>query len=672
MKNRLLSTIALATGLFVASLPAANSQVGVAHSWGYNFHGELGIGSILGKRTPQTTLGISGVSRVAGGGDHSLFLKSNGTVWACGLNSSGQLGDGTVVDKLKPVQTLGITTAVQVAAGAEHSYALLKDGAVLAWGRNDSNELGDGTSVNKNAPAPVIGLSQIVQIASGHNCGIALRADGTVWTWGYNGNGQLGIGSGVNKSAPVQVTALANIVQVAGSWAHMLALRADGTVWTWGVNADGQLGDGTNINQFTPVQAVGIANAIQIAGGGVHSLALLADHTVSAWGGNENGGLGDGTQVSRNTPGAVFGLFDVVQIAEGLYHSLAIKSDGSVWAWGYNGQGQAGVGSDNDVIFEPTPLTSLKGQNSIAAGVLHSLSVQSAVQATKLTPATITTTYGKPVNLVASLKNAATGMLLPNQPVAFQLDGTDLGIARTIANGKASIPAPLDKFGGVGTHNISVAFSGDITLSLSRGTAILTVNKADSYIKASSTTGRPGDAKTLKATLRRKGDNAPISGVELLFKVDGASIGSAISDGTGVATVPFKVQEATGIGAHVILVEFQANPNYNASSGTGALTVSQAPTKLSVSSASAKAGATVSLIAKLKRTTDSQMLANRQIAFSLDGMALGEATTDSAGVATFHYGVPLGTTKGTHALTAEFKGDVFYLSSVASGALAIK
>jgi hypothetical protein len=48
----------------------------------------------------------------AAGRDHSLFLKSDGTVLATGLNSKGQLGDGTTVNKTSPVQVLSDVSAI--------------------------------------------------------------------------------------------------------------------------------------------------------------------------------------------------------------------------------------------------------------------------------------------------------------------------------------------------------------------------------------------------------------------------------------------------------------------------------------------------------------------------------------------------------------------------------
>ena len=37
----------------------------------------------------------AGAQAIAAGGDHSILLKGDGTVWATGKNFHGQLGDGT-------------------------------------------------------------------------------------------------------------------------------------------------------------------------------------------------------------------------------------------------------------------------------------------------------------------------------------------------------------------------------------------------------------------------------------------------------------------------------------------------------------------------------------------------------------------------------------------------
>src|SRR6516164_6056026 len=66
-------------------------------AWGDNYYGQLGNGTFTydGIATPAPVTGLTGVVAVAGGYEHSLALKSDGTVWAWGANMEGQLGIGT-------------------------------------------------------------------------------------------------------------------------------------------------------------------------------------------------------------------------------------------------------------------------------------------------------------------------------------------------------------------------------------------------------------------------------------------------------------------------------------------------------------------------------------------------------------------------------------------------
>ena len=144
---------------------------------------------------------------IAGGGVHSLALKSDGTVWAWGRNDWGQLGDGSMTNRLTPVPVSGLTGVVAIAGGGVHSLALKSDGTVWAWGGNSSGQLGDGSMTNRLTPVPVSGLTGMVAIAGGELHSLALSSDGTVWTWGYNVYGELGDGSTtIVRATPIPVT----------------------------------------------------------------------------------------------------------------------------------------------------------------------------------------------------------------------------------------------------------------------------------------------------------------------------------------------------------------------------------------------------------------------------------------------------------------------------------
>ena len=63
--------------------------------------GELGNGTLVNTDTPQEIV-TGNVTAVAAGGGHTLFLKSDGSLWAMGNDGLGQLGDGTNGIRLVP------------------------------------------------------------------------------------------------------------------------------------------------------------------------------------------------------------------------------------------------------------------------------------------------------------------------------------------------------------------------------------------------------------------------------------------------------------------------------------------------------------------------------------------------------------------------------------------
>lgn len=316
--------------------------------WGDNYWGELGDGTYQDRYLLPTNIwrGLN-IQAIAAGGDHTLALKSDGTVWSCGNNYHGQLGDGSTKDKCSLVQASGLTNMIAVAAGQCHSVALKADGTVWTWGRNQSGQLGDGTTENSPVPLKVPGLSDVIAIEATCLSTMALKSDGTLWAWGNNCYGQLGVGDYVNSYTPVQVL-LDGVQSMALGRYHAVALKLDGTVWTWGWNYSGQLGNGTNIDCAIPAAVSNLNSITAVAAGYYHTLALKSDGMIWAWGLNWNGQLGIGNDVDSYTPTQVSGLNNVVSIVAGYMHTMAIKLDGTVWAWGQNYYGQLGDGTVTD------------------------------------------------------------------------------------------------------------------------------------------------------------------------------------------------------------------------------------------------------------------------------------------------------------------------------------
>jgi uncharacterized repeat protein (TIGR01451 family) len=347
---------------------------------------------------------------IAAGGEHSLALTSDGSVWEWGAKWADYWGLdlplGDVAGYAAPTRVSGLDRIVAIAEAYSHSLAIRDDRTVWAWGSQDGGQFGDYTGTNRGTPVQVLGLSQVVAVSGGVISNLALRSDGTVWTWGTLGNGWNKDPGDPPTGALTKVTGLTGVVAIASGYGHSLAMKVDGTVWAWGRNTSGELGDGSaSQGSLTAVQVRGLSGVVAIAAGSVHSLALKTDGTVWEWGSNQRtpvqvsglsevvsiaaGGIDmalkpDGTlwawrfdwaNAEWSTPAQVTGLSDVASIAVGYGHALALKGDGTIWAWGNNNSRQLGHGGVPQG-FLPGPVNGLAGAVAAAAGDAHSMALK--------------------------------------------------------------------------------------------------------------------------------------------------------------------------------------------------------------------------------------------------------------------------------------------------------
>ncbi|MCL2464863.1 MAG: Ig-like domain-containing protein, partial [Micrococcales bacterium] len=225
---------------------------GTVWGWGQNTSGQLGSGTTGGVAKPYLPVRglLTGVDvvQIAAGTSHTVALASDGTMYAWGLNSPGQLGDGTTTNSTLPVEVTALPAGVdvvQIAAGGNNTMALASDGTVYAWGANNVGQLGDGTTTSSLAAVAVGGAlagKDIVKIATGGGTAAAITSDGTLYLWGWNSYGQIGDGTTTNAPSPVQVTGLPKIADVSVDQYDTVAVAADGTVYAWGWNYRGELG----------------------------------------------------------------------------------------------------------------------------------------------------------------------------------------------------------------------------------------------------------------------------------------------------------------------------------------------------------------------------------------------------------------------------------------------
>ncbi|MEJ5166944.1 MAG: RCC1 repeat-containing protein [Thermoanaerobaculia bacterium] len=352
---------------------------GTVWGWGSNRDCSLLSDYYYHRHSPTPSTNIEDVYLISAGFTHSLALKYDGTVWTWGNRRCVPYSEGEISFVLnKPTRIESISDVISISAGENFSLFLKRDGTVWACGSNEYGQLGNGTFYGCIEPVQVLNLSNIIAISTKAKHCLALRKDGTVWAWGLNSAGQLGIENFENSNLPIKVPDLENVIYISTGRYHSLALKNDGSVWAWGWNREGQLGTGDWENRNTPVQVINLNNIVFVDAGACHSLAIKADGTLWVWGSNELGQLGiDELTWSYNEPVKLPYLEKIISASGGWDHSLALTEDGYVWAWGYNKYGQLG---DNTKLSSRKPVKVLNISNvrSISAGHQFSLAIAPA------------------------------------------------------------------------------------------------------------------------------------------------------------------------------------------------------------------------------------------------------------------------------------------------------
>ena len=130
--------------------------------------GGLGYGpDRVTQKIPVKITNLTNVIQFSCGTDHTVALKSDGTVWAFGNNQDGMLGDGTIINRLVPIQVLNLTNVKKISAGYFSSYAIKTDGTVWGWGQNKYRMIVNNGASSVVSPTKMYSLSSISDISGG-------------------------------------------------------------------------------------------------------------------------------------------------------------------------------------------------------------------------------------------------------------------------------------------------------------------------------------------------------------------------------------------------------------------------------------------------------------------------------------------------------------------------
>ena len=216
-------------------------------SCGRNDYGQLCHGNRQSCLLAQKT-SFSNISKILGGGAHSLFQNNKGEIFVCGYNNVGQCGLGhfnspQITPSLIPNAPSNI---IQFVCGSLHCLFLDSEGNVFSVGYNEFGQLGLGHNRNQNELNKIPNIPPIKIISCvGASCYL-IDFEGNLWTFGSNTFGQLGHGDKININAPKVIKVLKNIQQISYGCCglHFLAKNSQNQIFATGNNYYGQLGTG--------------------------------------------------------------------------------------------------------------------------------------------------------------------------------------------------------------------------------------------------------------------------------------------------------------------------------------------------------------------------------------------------------------------------------------------
>ena len=151
---------------------AAIKTDGTLWVWGAGGSGRLGNNLTSNVSTPVTTFagGTNWKQVSCGILNHTAAIKTDGTLWVWGSGDFSKLGNNSTSNRSTPVTTFaGGTNWKQVACGEEHTVAIKTDGTLWNWGRNFNGQLGiNSTASNASTPVTTFaGGSNWKQVADG-------------------------------------------------------------------------------------------------------------------------------------------------------------------------------------------------------------------------------------------------------------------------------------------------------------------------------------------------------------------------------------------------------------------------------------------------------------------------------------------------------------------------
>jgi autotransporter-associated beta strand protein len=271
--------------------------------------------------------------------------------------------------------------------------------------------------------------------------------------------------------------------------------------------------------------------------------------------------------------------------------------------------------------------------------------------------------FGQSVTFTATVTSNAPGSGTPTGTVTFLDGSTTLGIGTLNGSGQTTLTTSAL---AVGSHSITVVYSGDADFTTSTSSTLTQVVNKDSTTSAFASSANPsvfGQSVTFTATITANAPGAGTPAGTVTFFDGGSPLGAGTLDGSGQATF---TTSALGVGDHFINVTYDGDTNFSLSiSGTLAQVVNQdSTTSEVVSSANPSAfGESVTFTDTVTANAPGAGIPTGTVTFLDGSTTLGTENLDGSGDATF---ATSALAIGDHPITVVYNADGNFTTSTTS------
>ena len=358
-----------------------SSDQATVFAWGWNNDGQCGINPGENILTP-TAVPLRDVGALAASPFHSVFLRSDQTLFVCGSQCHLGLTDAEVeaaaglLVHAAPICNPHMTRVSAIACGSYHTMAVDVHGKLWGWGDNSCGQLATTKAVTDSelvtTPVRIPGLAEILTVACGFQFTAVVVGKHTraLLTFGCNRFGQLGLNTteptvtNPSRVAFADGRQLLPVQQVSCGDYHMLVLlQASGGVLACGNLTYGRCGVGSGVTEeyvegtrcrrvleyVSEFDRLGLCVAKVCAGGASSAAITVHGHgsQLFTWGCNARGQLGLGHCEDTTVPACVRTFCGpVIDVGMGSDHMVVIAcvaDDAShVFTCGFGNSGRLG------------------------------------------------------------------------------------------------------------------------------------------------------------------------------------------------------------------------------------------------------------------------------------------------------------------------------------------